>query len=138
MRLPSVVIDTNILFSTLLSSQSRFAATILRGQAHWFVCDSVIVELFEHKERLVTHSKQTESELLGMLHDILGRIRVYQEDLIRDEHWREAYQLCREIDSSDTPHVALTLELDALLWTGDKKLRDGLRAQGFERFFVTA
>ena len=32
--------------------------------------------------------------------------------------------------------AALTLELDALLWTGDKELRNGLRTQGFERFFV--
>jgi hypothetical protein len=31
--------------------------------------------------------------------------------------------------------VALTLELDGLLWTGDKKLITGLRERGFDKFF---
>lgn len=31
-------------------------------------------------------------------------------------------------------HMALTLELDGLLWTGDKRLRAGLQAKGLGRF----
>ncbi|WP_413176102.1 PIN domain-containing protein [Anabaena azotica] len=39
------------------------------------------------------------------------------------------------MDESDTPHVALTLELEGLLWTGDKKLKEGLIRKGFDKFF---
>ncbi|MEI7935826.1 MAG: PIN domain-containing protein [Verrucomicrobiota bacterium] len=33
------------------------------------------------------------------------------------------------------PFIALTLHLDGRLWTGDDKLKAGLRAKGFDRFF---
>ena len=46
----------------------------------------------------------------------------------------EDCRLCKDVDAEDALHVALTLELDGLLWTGDKKLRNGLLAQGFDRF----
>ncbi|BAP55920.1 nucleotide-binding protein, PIN domain-containing protein [Thioploca ingrica] len=46
--------------------------------------------------------------------------------------------LCREIDQDDTLVVALTLELDGLLWTSDKKLITGLRERGFDKFFGEA
>ncbi|WP_322744651.1 PIN domain-containing protein [Cuspidothrix issatschenkoi] len=42
---------------------------------------------------------------------------------------------CKDIDESDTPHVALTLQLEGLLWTGDKKLKEGLIIKGFDKFF---
>lgn len=66
----------------------------------------------------------------------LRRLHFYKEDLIAPEHWRQALALCREVDGSDTPHVALSLERDGLLWTGDKRLRDGLSERGFSRFHV--
>ncbi|PSQ84453.1 MAG: hypothetical protein BRD44_00900 [Bacteroidetes bacterium QS_7_67_15] len=44
-------------------------------------------------------------------------------------------ELCHDIDETDTPHVALVFELDGELWTGDKKLKEGLRENGFDRFF---
>ncbi|MFL5541612.1 MAG: PIN domain-containing protein [Longimicrobiaceae bacterium] len=44
-------------------------------------------------------------------------------------------RLCRGVDPGDEPFVALTLALDGRLWTGDQKLRRGLVARGFDRFF---
>jgi predicted nucleic acid-binding protein len=55
--------------------------------------------------------------------------------LIKPDYWRQAYNLCKDVDENDTPHIALTLELDGLLWTGDNKLKLGLQRQGFTRFF---
>lgn len=40
-----------------------------------------------------------------------------------------------DVDAKDTPFAALAIELDAPLWTGDKKLVLGLRKKGFDRFF---
>ena len=37
----------------------------------------------------------------------------------------------------DLPFVALTIYLDGLLWTGDKKLLKGLAVKGFEKTIST-
>lgn len=50
--------------------------------------------------------------------------------------WTEAWRLCRDVDENDTAYVALTLELDAVLWTGDKELETGLRKKGFAKLLV--
>lgn len=49
--------------------------------------------------------------------------------------WREARRLCDGVDLKDTPLVAMSLHLDAELWTEDEELKTGLRAKGFKRFF---
>ena len=43
--------------------------------------------------------------------------------------------MCREIDQADTPFVALALELDAYLLSGDEKLKKTLSEKGFKKFF---
>ena len=47
----------------------------------------------------------------------------------------KAFRFCKDVDENDTAFVALTLELNALLWTKDDELKSGLRRKGFDRFF---
>lgn len=132
---PPVVIDTNIFFSALLSQDSRFATLIQRSDFRFFICEYVVIELFKHKEKIAQYSRLSEEELLLLYYNLLRKVTIYKEDLISPENRRSAFTLCQDIDEADTPHVALTLELGGLLWTGDKKLRAGLREEGFTRFF---
>jgi predicted nucleic acid-binding protein len=131
-----VVVDTNVLFSALLATESRFAAILLRSEHPFYVCESVLVELFRHKEKILRLSQLDDDDLTRFYHILLRRLHVHKEDLIAPEHWRHAITLCREVDASDAPHVALTLELGGLLWTGDKRLRDGLSERGFSCLFT--
>jgi predicted nucleic acid-binding protein len=55
--------------------------------------------------------------------------------LISLDNRRAAATLCQGIDENDIAHVALTLELNGLLWTGDRKLKNGLQSKGFNHFF---
>ena len=43
--------------------------------------------------------------------------------------------LVHDIDVKDVPNVALTIELDGKIWTGDIELIEGLKAKGFDDFF---
>ena len=42
-----------------------------------------------------------------------------------------------DIDPDDIVFVALSLSLNAYLWTGDKALYDGLKAKGFKNILNT-
>lgn len=135
----AVVVDTNIFFSALLSADSIFAQVILTStDATFYICESTLVELFEHKEKLVRISKLALGDLLIVYHSLLRSVTVYKEASIASHHRSRANELCQRVDSADTPQIALTLQLDALLWTGDKRLKTGLRQQGFDRFFELA
>jgi predicted nucleic acid-binding protein len=131
-----VVVDTNIIFSALVNSQSSLAEILLRSEHDFFACEIALVEIFKHKDKIAKASRLSDDNLARFYNILLRHITVYKEGLIALENRRAALALCREIDETDTPHVALALELDALLWTGDKKLKDGLSKKGFTRFFV--
>lgn len=130
-----VVVDTNIIFSALLREQSQFLQLLLDGKHDFFVCELILMELFKHKEKIIRLSQLSENEIIKLYYLLLKRLHVYKEELISAENWRQAYRLCEPVDEDDTPHVALTLELEGLLWTGDSKLKAGLQRQGFDHFF---
>lgn len=130
-----VVVDTNVLFSALLRTSSSFAQQILASGHDFFVCEAVIVELFRHKERIVQMSRLSEEEVVRFFYLLLRRLDLFKEDLIAPSAREEAWRLCQEVDEADTPHVALTLHLGGRLWTGDERLKRGLRERGFDRFF---
>lgn len=130
-----IIVDTNIIFSALLRSQSRFADILLRPTLQFYTSERVVIELFKHKEKLVRLSRLPEDDILRLYYLLLRRINLYKDDLVSTENRQTAYALCQDVDETDAPHVALTLELNGLLWTGDSTLKTGLRAKGFDRFF---
>lgn len=101
----------------------------------FYCCRFAIVEIFKHKNKLVKYSTLTEDELLIIFHDVLRQLTFYDELSISNMSVQAAFNLCRDIDEKDTPFIALTIELDGVLWSGDKELMKGLRAKGFNRFF---
>jgi predicted nucleic acid-binding protein len=107
--MPPIVVDTNILFSALLSDRSRFTEFIFKSEYNLFICELVLVELFKRKEKIIRLSQLTENDLIQFYHILLRRINLYKEDLITIENRSLAYEFCRDVDESDTPHVALTL-----------------------------
>lgn len=64
-------------------------------------------------------------------------IKSISEDLINQNSWTKAVELTHDVDEDDTPFVALTIELNAVLWTGDKKLLNGLTNKGFKSIVST-
>jgi len=131
-----VIVDTNIMFSILLKDKSKERDVLfLSEDLEFFSCRFAIVELFKHKEKISKFSKLTEDEILTSLYRLLKIINFYNEDLISREILKKAYELCSGIDEKDTLFVALTLEINGYLWTGDKKLKEELISKGFYKFW---
>lgn len=131
----AVVVDTNILFSALLREESKFARLLLSSAHTFYICESTIVELFKHKERLVQLSQLSETDVIRLFYLLLRSLTIVKEDLIPREVRQQAYQFCKDVDVSDSPQVALAIHLNARLWTGDLRLRKKLSDQDFAQFF---
>ena len=131
-----IIVDTNILFSALLGKNKKFRDTIL-SQENVNIHSSkyTIVELFKYKEKIQKYSNLNEDEILELLYNLLKKIHLFDEETLSDESLKKAFDLCNDIDKKDIPFVAVSIELDGLLWTGDKELKNGLKSKGFNSFF---
>jgi len=135
--LKKLIVDTNIMFSALLGKSKTIRDILFSSEnVKPYSCKYSIVELFKHKDKLIKNSALEEEEILEIFYYLLKRVEFYNEDSISDESLREAYALCNDIDEKDLLFVALTIELDGLLWTGDKELLKGLKRKGFEQIFI--
>ncbi len=132
-----VVVDANILFSAFLSDNSQYRDLLFDEKYEFYSPNFVFLEIFKHKEKILKCTKESEEEVYGFLGKILKRVSFVKEGVISVENYEKANALCREIDENDTPFVALAIELDACLFTGDEKLKRVLRSKGFDKFFLT-
>ena len=132
-----LIVDTNIVFSALLGKSRKIREILFSSEdIKPYSCKYSIVELFKHKDKLISNSALDEEEILNIFYYLLKRIEFYNEDFISDNSLKKAYELCNDIDEKDLLFVALTIELDGLLWTGDKELLRGLIRKGFEQIFI--
>ena len=101
-----------------------------------FYCPNYVVkELFSKKDKILKCSALTDDKLIELLNIILERIHFINLEMISETSKSDAYLLCKDVDLNDIPFVSLAIELNALLWTGDKKLKQGLSGKGFKLLF---
>jgi predicted nucleic acid-binding protein len=116
-----IVVDANILFSALLKKENPYIKILINANCKFFAPKFVFVELFKHKDKIQKCSSLSEEELLELLEIVLERIEFISLKQIDKSTLQQGYELAT-IDSSDAPFIALSLFLNANLWTGDKKL----------------
>jgi predicted nucleic acid-binding protein len=131
-----IVIDTNIIFSSLLHKDAKQRRIILSKEFQFYSPNYTLFELFKYKERIMGYSKASEADVYEYFSKIIGNIRFINSEFISPKNRKYAYELCKDTDESDSPFIALTIELNALLWTGDKKLKETLIKKGFYNFFA--
>ncbi len=131
----NIVVDANVLFSTLISNNRKTRLLLSDSQYKFFAPKYLFVELFEHKETIIQKAHISESEIYELLDNVLQHIHFVGNDFISTNQYWQAYRLCKDVDEEDTPFVALTLALKAKYWTRDDTLKVHLRSQGFNDFF---
>lgn len=129
-----VVVDTNIIFSGILSPDGTISDLILNsdGTFDFFAPTFLSEELDNHKKKLLKLTGFTENELDYQILTILKKVDLINLESIKHATFENARELLSGIDEFDIPFIALALELESPLWTGDKKLRSGLESKGVD------
>lgn len=120
----NIVVDTNIVFSAMLNTNSLIAS-ILTDHSNNLNFQSpgyLLVELSEHRDKLTKIIKINDDEFNELLKLVTQNVTFIQEDKISSFNWIEAERLTKPVDSDDIAFIALSLELKCPLWTGDKKI----------------
>src|SRR5665647_1245755 len=131
----SVVVYTNLIFSALIPKASQIKEVLFESMLTFYSPNFLITEIYKHKNKLLKSSKLTESEFDIYFNGIIERIKFIPTDFIGLDSRQKAYDLCFDVDIKDTPFVALSIDLAIPFWTGDKKLKDGLKHKGFHDFY---
>ena len=135
-----IVVDTNIIFSSLLCSNSTYGDLLFNSDNHFefYSCNYMRYEIQKHWDRLKKISKLTDDQLQISYIQILSKLKFINEEIIPLEIWLTSEEITKEIDIDDTDFVALSKFLNATLWTGDKVLYNGLLKHNFNKLLNTA
>lgn len=123
-----LVVDTNIVFSAVLNSNSRIARILIGGKRHFtfYSCAFLHAELHKHRAKLRKLTGLNETELSEVLTKITRNITFIHEASLSAKLILDTERRMAGNDMKDVPFVAMARSLRAKLWTGDKALTKGL------------
>lgn len=132
-----IIVDTNIIFSCLLNSEGTIGDLIFNSEKifQFYSNQYMRFEIRKHWGKLKKISKLTDLELETAYEKMLTKLTFINEELIPQRDWEKAETLVADIDLDDTDFVALTKHLKGSLWTGDKRLYDGLKSKRFRSVY---
>jgi predicted nucleic acid-binding protein len=132
-----LVVDANIIFSALLKKESNVLDIIMSDRVEIFIPKFLIIEIFKHKEKILRASKLSEDEVMESFYLILKYCTVVNDEEIPREILDQTFHDVKEVDPKDVVFVAAAMTLEARLWSGDKKLINGLKDKGIDIFVQT-
>ena len=135
-----IIVDTNIVFSAILNSNSRIGKILLNSKEHFqfFTCNYLRTEIQRHRNKLLKLTKLSEGQLSELEDLITQHITFIDERLIPQYLLIKTEIQLKAIDPDDTVFVALTKHLEGKLWTGDLQLYNGLKAKRFKNIILTS
>lgn len=135
-----VVVDTNIVFSAILNSNGLIGELLFNSedQFEFYSSEFIIDELTKYKIKLQSLTKMSDEKIDISVHQVLKNVDLISSVAVSEIHWNRAYELASGVDEDDTPFLATAIGIEAVIWTGDKKLINGLRAKGFQDIYSTA
>lgn len=128
----NIVVDTNIIFNAILNPNGKISDLLLDPADHFtfFAPDFLLTELNRHHQKLISISKFSEEDISFLKKLVISKLVLVDLETIDQDTWRKAIELVIQVDEFDAPFVALALEMDCFLWTGDKKLKKGMEKLG--------
>ena len=134
-----IVVDANITFSAILNSNGKIGDLLLnsKGLFSFIAPDFLRTEIYQHRKKLLKLSGLTAGNLYEAEFQIFKSISFISEKQISENNWIFASNLVADIDAKDIVYVAFAKQFCCKLWTGDKKLINGLVKKGYDNIVNT-
>lgn len=134
-----IVVDTNIVFSAVLNTNSKIGRILTEGSVifDFYSIYQLNEEIITHKNKIISLTKYSDEHLNEILELLTEKITFIEIEKLSDNSVKQAFDLVHNVDINDLLFVALAIELDSKLWTGDKKLINGLKNKNFNSFIST-
>lgn len=134
-----VIVDTNIVFSAIISDKGKIGELLLNkpGDLQFLSPIFLMEELDKHAMRLMSITGYSEAEYQQIKFFVSRNIEFIDLKRIAKKYWEMSYQLLKDIDEDDVSFLALNLEINGNLWTGDKKLINGLANKNYSKMITT-
>ena len=102
-----LVVDSNIVFSAILNTNSRITQILLMGNDFYdfYAPKYIRTEIWEHHEKIKKIAKLNNEEFIEVYELILKNITILNHSIVDKRNYREALELCKNIDIDDTPFV---------------------------------
>ena len=136
-----IVIDTNILISALLNTNSNFSEIIFdysNSKIKFYTPLISTHEIFTHRDKILKITKYSETDFSFFYQSIIKYINVVNCDFLPIEVLKKSKVLVKDVDEKDEDFISLTSYLGGYLWIGDKKLKNGLAKKGFHNVLSTS
>lgn len=135
-----IVVDTNIVFSAILNTNSRIAQILIyqNPTIQFYSCDYLQTEILHHTDKLLKITGLSAFQLSELESLITHHITFINHHLLPQSLIEQTQIQLQNIDPFDMPFVALAKHLNAKLWTGDKKLYTPLKKQNFQHIISTS
>lgn len=115
-----LVIDANIVFSALISAESKTCDLLFSDEITLFAPEFLQEEFEKHKQEILLKSGLPEVDFDLALSLILSRIRFIPFSEFKS-FINQAKEICP--DPNDTEYFAAALKLGDLIWSNDKELK---------------
>jgi predicted nucleic acid-binding protein len=134
-----IVVDANIIFSGILKSSGKIGDLLINSNKFFsFIAPNFLrTEVYNHYEKLIKISNLTLEQILESEYQIYKYITFISEEQISMESWQFADSLVSDIDPKDVVYIAYTKQFKCKLWTGDKKLINGLVKKSYNNILTT-
>lgn len=134
-----IIVDTNIVFSAILNTSSSIGKILIGSENYfeYYSCDFLRLEISKHRKKLQRLTHLSFKEIAELESLVTENITFINEKHIPNKIISETETLLAKIDITDTPFVSLTKHLKGKLWTGDKKLINGLKTKKFINTITT-
>lgn len=129
-----VAVDSNIVFSAILNTDGKIGQLLLLSgnKFEFYSISDLKTEILRYKSKILAITNYSEQEFSLIYGEVIKQIFFVNTSLISNEVIRDAREATADVDINDTMFVALASHLKSKLWSGDKKLKEGLSKKGLD------